>query len=72
MSKSRKKGAVYGIIAVMLCVAVYLNWSYVQTPDDLLSTSQTSTSSQTEQEGAEGETENAEQTANTVTTSDYV
>ena len=69
MSKSRKKGAVYGIIAVMLCVAVYLNWSYVQTPDDLLSTSQTSNQNQTEQEGAEGET--AEQTANTVTTSDY-
>lgn len=40
MSKSRKKGAVYGIIAIMLCVAVYLNWSYVQTPDDLLSTGQ--------------------------------
>lgn len=71
MSKSRKKGAVYGIIAVMLCVAVYLNWSYVQTPDDLLSASQTSTSSQTEQGSDEGEKENTEQTANTVTTSDY-
>lgn len=70
MSKSRKKGAVYGIIAIMLCVAVYLNWSYVQTPDDLLSTSQTSTSSQNEQ-GTDEEGNAAEQTANTVTTSDY-
>ncbi len=68
MSKSRKKGAVYGIIAVMLCVAVYLNWSYVQTPDDLLSASQTST---TEQQENEGDKSNTEQTANTVTTSDY-
>ncbi len=24
----RKKGAVYSVVALMLCVAVYLNWSY--------------------------------------------
>lgn len=80
MSKSRKKGAVYGIIAVMLCVAVYLNWSYVQTPDDLLSAgqigSQTSTSNKTKQ-GDDGEgassNETTEQTSKieAVTTSDY-
>lgn len=36
MIKMKKRGAVYGIIALMLGVAVYLNWSYVSTPDDLL------------------------------------
>lgn len=36
MVKVRKRGAVYGVIALMLCVAVYLNWSYVKTPDDLV------------------------------------
>lgn len=36
MAKMKKRGAVYGIIALMLGVAVYLNWSYVSTPDDLL------------------------------------
>ena len=25
---SKKKGAVYSVVALMLCVAVYLNWSY--------------------------------------------
>lgn len=33
---TRKKGAVYGVIAVMLGLAVYLNWSYVETPDELV------------------------------------
>lgn len=36
MVKVRKRGAVYGVIGLMLCVAVYLNWSYVKTPDDLV------------------------------------
>lgn len=36
MVSIRKRGAVYGVIALMLCVAVYLNWSYVKTPDDLV------------------------------------
>lgn len=42
MMKIKKRGAVYGVIAVMLCVAVYLNWSYVSTPDDLLVAGQVS------------------------------
>ncbi len=33
---ARKKGAVYGVIAAMLGLAVYLNWTYVETPDELI------------------------------------
>ncbi len=36
MATGKKRGVVYGVIGVMLCVAVYLNWSYVQSPDELL------------------------------------
>ena len=36
MKKIKKRGAIYGAIALLLCVAVYLNWSYVDTPDELL------------------------------------
>lgn len=36
MANVKKRGAVYGVIGLMLCVAVYLNWSYVQSPDELL------------------------------------
>lgn len=36
MVKIHKRGAVYGVIALMMCLAVYLNWSYVKTPDDLV------------------------------------
>lgn len=35
MAAIRKRGAIYGVIALMLCIAVYLNWSYVRSPDDL-------------------------------------
>lgn len=35
MVSMKKRGAVYGIIGLMLCVAVYLNWGYFQTPEDL-------------------------------------
>ena len=35
MISLRKRGAVYGVIGLMLCVAVYLDWSYFQTPDEL-------------------------------------
>ncbi len=35
VSSIRKRGAVYGVIGLMLCVAVYLNWSYFQTPEEL-------------------------------------
>lgn len=35
METIRRRGAVYGVIGLMLCVAVYLNWSYFQTPEEL-------------------------------------
>ena len=41
MKKIKKRGAVYGVIALLLCVAVYLNWSYVGAPDELLVAEQT-------------------------------
>ena len=47
-SDARKKGAVYGVIAVMLCVAVYLNWSYVETPDELIVANQASAAGETD------------------------
>ena len=36
MISMRKRGAVYGVIGLMLCVAVYLNWSYFQSPSELM------------------------------------
>lgn len=41
MKKIKKRGAVYGVIALLLCVAIYLNWSYVGAPDELLVAEQT-------------------------------
>lgn len=41
MKKIKKRGAVYGVIALLLCTAAYLNWSYVNTPEDLLAAQQT-------------------------------
>ena len=38
MKKIKKRGAVYGVIALLLCAAVYLNWSYAGAPGDLLTT----------------------------------
>lgn len=35
MLSIRKRGAVYGVIGLMLCIAVYLNWSYFQTPEEM-------------------------------------
>lgn len=35
MASLKRRGAVYGVIGLMLCVAVYLNWSYFQSPDAL-------------------------------------
>lgn len=35
MKNMRKRGAVYGVIGLMLCLAVYLNWNYFQTPVEL-------------------------------------
>ncbi len=75
MSKLKKRGAVYGMIAVMLGVAVYLNWSYVSTPDDLLATGQVAGSSQqtpeedAQQQDAAGTDASPE--AETVSASDY-
>ena len=59
MKKIKKRGAIYGVIALLLCVAVYLNWSYVDAPDELLAAEQTdadTTGSDTgETAGTEGE-----------------
>lgn len=41
MKKIKKRGAIYGVIALMLCVAVYLNWSFVDAPEELLVAGQT-------------------------------
>ncbi len=41
MSAIKKRGAVYGVIGLMLCVAVYLNWSYFQSPTELTVAAQT-------------------------------
>ena len=41
MKKIKKRGAIYGVIALLLCVAVYLNWSYVVTPEEMLAAEQT-------------------------------
>ncbi len=30
----KKKGAVYSVVALMLCAAVYLNWSYHRDPEE--------------------------------------
>lgn len=43
MKKIKKRGAVYGVIALLLCAAVYLNWSYVDAPEELLVAGQTDT-----------------------------
>lgn len=53
MIKMKRRGAVYGIIALMLGVAVYLNWSYVSTPDDLLVAGQVSSEGQADSSGEE-------------------
>lgn len=45
MKKIKKRGAVYGVIALLLCAAVYLNWSYVDAPDELLAAGETDTDS---------------------------
>ena len=41
MKKIKKRGAVYGVIALLLVAAVYLNWSYVGEPEGLLDAQQT-------------------------------
>ena len=64
MVKVRKRGAVYGVIGLMLCVAVYLNWSYVKTPDDLVVAGQVEDElAQAADAAAEAEAGNAAATA---------
>ena len=48
MKKIKKRGAVYGVIALLLCAAAYLNWSYVDTPEDLLAAQQTGAQADTQ------------------------
>ena len=31
---NKKRGAIYSVVALMLCTAVYLNWSYTSIPND--------------------------------------
>ncbi|MDR3766700.1 MAG: SpoIIIAH-like family protein [Butyricicoccus sp.] len=71
MSKLKKRGAIYGIIAVMLGVAVYLNWSYVSTPDDLLVAGQVDTGDTSQAKQDEASSEETADAAETVSASDY-
>lgn len=41
MKKIKKRGAAYGVIALLLVAAAYLNWSYVGEPEGLLDAQQT-------------------------------
>ena len=53
MKKIKKRGAAYGVIALLLVAAVYLNWSYVGEPEGLLDAQQTDAASgQTDTEAA--------------------
>ena len=55
MKKIKKRGAIYGVIALLLCVAVYLNWSYVDAPDELLDAGQTDAESTSADAASSGE-----------------
>nr|WP_297172270.1 SpoIIIAH-like family protein [uncultured Agathobaculum sp.] len=57
MKKIKKRGAIYGVIALLLCVAVYLNWSYVDAPEELLAAEQAGLESTGTGAAAEGESE---------------
>lgn len=57
MKKIKKRGAVYGVIALLLCAAVYLNWSYVDAPEELLVAGQTDADTAGSGAGATAETE---------------
>lgn len=41
MKKIKKRGAAYGVIALLLVAAAYLNWSYIGEPEGLLDAQQT-------------------------------
>ena len=70
MKKIKKRGAVYGVIALMLCAAVYLNWSYVKAPEDLIVAKQTDTD-QTSQDAASTDTDGTKETGGTAEEGDY-
>lgn len=55
MKKIKKRGAVYGVIALLLCAAVYLNWSYAGAPGDLLTTESASGDGAAAETGAAAE-----------------
>lgn len=57
MKKIKKRGAIYGVIALLLCAAVYLNWSYVDAPEELLSTGQSDTTAENTDTAAPAEGE---------------
>lgn len=61
----KKKGAVYGVIAVMLGLAVYLNWTYVETPEELI------VANQADVGDASALSEIGADAANTVSDEDY-
>lgn len=67
MKKMKKRGAIYGVITLLLCLAIYLNWSYVGAPDELLA-AQDSTAA-VAQEDAEQDSEAAEDAADASETS---
>ncbi len=69
MVSIRKKGAVYGVIALMLCVAVYLNWSYVKTPDELVVAEQADGAA--DSVAVDGTVAQAAETAEVVAQDDY-
>ena len=52
MKKIKKRGAVYGVVALLLCTAAYLNWSYVEPPADLLQTDSADSAAATSDDGA--------------------
>ena len=43
------------MIALLLCAAAYLNWSYVDTPEDLLAAQQTDTQADTQTDASAGQ-----------------
>ena len=57
MKKIKKRGAVYGVIALLLCTAAYLNWNYVEPPADLLETGQTKPAAETAGESTAGDSD---------------
>ena len=73
MATGKKRGLVYGVIGVMLCAAIYLNWSYVQSPEELLVAGQADaelSGASVMQSGSEEETA-AEEQATVTSGSDY-